>query len=178
MLCHIKSRTGYSFLEELNQQILFRRLLDVLLCAAHLSFISPGFTVSCSSSDWLSSVSPAAKRLRILAVSANKSWMSISVVLAVMPLRYQEMGGGGTIAGCISWSSVTFEPTLPLPPVHWSYSSSVFGFRRSHICSSTNKGFTFQFPSNLFMNPLFTCLNLICRKKNHFFFTNHLRKKS
>ena len=42
---------GYSFPQELNQHKSFRRLLDVLLCAAHLSFISPGFTIICSSSD-------------------------------------------------------------------------------------------------------------------------------
>lgn len=102
---------------------LLRYCLASLLRNAHLSLISEIWSIWCKSFDsWYTSSFPfdfpGSKLPLILAASARRSCISISVVLAVIPLRYQEMGGGGTMAGWISCSKVTIDAILPLPLVH------------------------------------------------------------
>ena len=84
--------------------------------------------------------------------------------LEVIPLKYQEMGGGGKRAGSISWSRVMADATLPLPPVQDSYSSRVHGWRGRHTSLSTNMGSIFQQPSNFLIKPVRPCLNLTCKR--------------
>jgi len=98
------------------------------------------------------------------AVSAIRSFTSISVVLVVIPLKYHEMGGGGKRAGSISWSKVMADPTLPLPPVQDSYSSNVCGSRGRHNSLSTKRGSIFQQPSNFLIKPVRPCLNFTCTR--------------
>lgn len=104
------------------KECLLLRFLAFLLFKAHLSFILHKLSV-CDSPE-LSSDNPrllkfsALDDLLIRAVSACKSFIIISVVFVVIPLTYQEMGGGGTRAGCISCSKLTFDPILPFPFVH------------------------------------------------------------
>ena len=84
--------------------------------------------------------------------------------LEVIPLKYQEMGGGGKRAGSISWSRVMADVTLPLPPVQDSYSSREHGWRGRHTSLSTNMGSIFQQPSNFLIKPVRPCLNLTCKR--------------
>ena len=98
------------------------------------------------------------------AVSAIRSFTSISVVLEVIPLKYHEMGGGGKRAGSISWSRVMADVTLPLPPVQDSYSSREHGWRGRHTSLSTNMGSILQQPSNFLIKPVRPCLNLTCKR--------------
>lgn len=147
-----------------------------LLLSCHLSFISltPESTNSLLLLTDLVSMSCISSAslmdLRSRAASARRSFISISVVFAVIPRRYHEMGGGGTIDGWISWFKLTRDPTLPLPPVHVLYSADVFGLKGRQVCSSTNKGSTFQQPSNLSMKPDLPCLNFTCVRGNHMVF--------
>lgn len=101
--------------------------------------------------------------VRNRAVSAIRSFTSISVVLEVIPLKYHEMGGGGKRAGSISWSKVMADPTLPLPPVQDSYSSNECGFRGRHNSLSTKRGSIVQQPSNFLIKPARPCLNFTTR---------------
>lgn len=140
----------------------------VFLLWRHLSLISLHSSVRWSllvshfPSTYCLSIALFAKP-RSRAVSAIRSLTSISVVLVVIPLRYHENGGGGTIAGSISWFKVIEDPTLPVPLVQESYSSNVHGSKGWHASLSTNRGSIFQLPSNFFIKPVLPCLNFTCQ---------------
>lgn len=81
---------------------------------------------------------------RIMALVIWRSSIRVFMVLMVIRRTYQEIGGRLKIKeGLNIWSNVTFDPILPCPRLHLSYSSVLFGFFCLHKRSeSTYSGST------------------------------------